>query len=536
MAAARGTIMARKDTDDIDVGLATLPPTSRQTWSAIAVTAILLAGVAAVAPFADTPLVRIDSFIPMVDATIFVTDLITSILLFSQFSIYHSRALLALASGYLFTALMIVPHALTFPGAFSPTGLLGGGLQTTAWLYWFWHLAFPLVLLAYGWLKDEERAEYIVQRSTLVAVGLSAMLVLALVCGLTWLATAGDKYLPRLLVDRTHTTSLNTSLGAPVVLICATAIAVLWTGRRSVLDQWLMVVAVAAILEIVLTVMLVTARFSLGFYVSRGAALITSTVVLVVLLAETARLYARLAHSNIMLRRAQNNKLMNLEAMAASIAHEMRQPLAALAMNGTTALLYLDRTPPDVEEVRSSLNDILSDGQRASQIFDNLLHLFGKSDARRELINVNEVAVEALRVLHEQLDAHVVLTRTELTSEMLQVMGHRGQLIEVIINLVQNAIEAMDAVEKDRRVLQLRTECRADAIIVAVEDSGPGIDPEKSDNIFDAFVTTKSNGTGLGLAICRMIVERHEGKLSVSPAQPHGCIFQIVLPRMNLPH
>ena len=225
---------------------------------------------------------------------------------------------------------------------------------------------------------------------------------------------------------------------------------------------------------------------------------------------------------------------MNLEAMAASIAHEMRQPLAALAMNGTTALLYLDRTPPDVEEVRSSLNDILSDGQRASQIFDNLLHLFGKSDARRELINVNEVAVEALRVLHEQLDAHVVLTRTELTSEMLQVMGHRGQLIEVMINLVQNAIEAMDAVEKDRRVLQLRTECRTDAIIVAVEDSGPGIDPEQSDDIFDAFVTTKSNGTGLGLAICRMIVERHEGKLSVSPAQPHGCIFQIVLPRM--PH
>src|SRR5262249_52297057 len=303
----------------------------------------------------------------------------------------------------------------------------------------------------------------------------------------------------------------------------------------SVLDQWLMVVAVAAISEIVLTVMLVTARFSLGFYVSRGAALITSTVVLVVLLAETARLYARLAHSNIMLRRAQNDKLMNLEVMAASIAHEVRQPLGALAKNGEAALLYLDRTPPDVEKVRSSLNSILNNSQLASEIFDNLLHLFRNSDNRQELINVNEVAVEALRVLHEQLDAHVVLTRTELTSEMLQVMGHRGQLIEVIINLVQNAIEAMDAVEKNRRVLQLRTECRADAIIVAVEDSGPGIDPEKSDNIFDAFITTKSNGTGLGLAICRMIVERHEGKLSVSPAQPHGCIFRIVLPRMNLP-
>ena len=297
-----------------------------------------------------------------------------------------------------------------------------------------------------------------------------------------------------------------------------------------------MVVAVAAISEIVLTVMLVSARFSLGFYVSRGAALITSTVVLVVLLAETGRLYARVVHSNIMLRRAQNNKLMTLEAMAASIAHEVRQPLGALTLHAETALLYLDRTPLDVEEVRSSLNSILSNSQRAGQIFVDLRRLFGKSDERQELINVNEVAVEALQLLHEQLDAHVVLTRTELTSEMLQVRGHRGQLIEVIINLVQNAVEAMDAVEKNRRVLQLRTECRADAIIVAVEDSGPGIDPEKSDNIFDAFVTTKSNGTGLGLAICRMIVERHEGKLSVSPAQPHGCIFQIVLPRMNLPH
>src|SRR5262245_51715550 len=171
MAAARGTIMARKDTDDIDVGLATLPPTSRQTWSAIAVTAILLAGVAAVAPFADTPLVRIDSFIPMVDATIFVTDLITSILLFSQFSIYHSRALLALASGYLFTALMIVPHALTFPGAFSPTGLLGAGLQTTAWLYWFWHLAFrwSFWLMAGSRMKSALSTSFNVQHHSLLA-------------------------------------------------------------------------------------------------------------------------------------------------------------------------------------------------------------------------------------------------------------------------------------------------------------------------------------------------------------------------------
>src|SRR5215475_11318294 len=167
MAAARGTIMARKDTDDIDVGLATLPPTSRQTWSAIAVTAILLAGVAAVVPFADTPLVRIDPFIPMVDATMFVTDLITSILLFSQFSIYHSRALLALASGYLFTALMIVPHALTFPGAFSflvpafkpQLGFIGSGIL---------HFRRPFWLMAGSRMKSALSTSFNVQHYSLL--------------------------------------------------------------------------------------------------------------------------------------------------------------------------------------------------------------------------------------------------------------------------------------------------------------------------------------------------------------------------------
>src|SRR5262245_34937368 len=252
MAAARGTIMARKDTDDIDVGLATLPPTSRQTWSAIAVTAILLAGVAAVAPFADTPLVRIDSFIPMVDATIFVTDLITSILLFSQFSIYHSRALLALACGYLFSALMIIPHALTFPGAFSPTGLLGAGLQTTAWIYWFWHLPFALALLGYGLIRDEKSESGPAQASSLAVIVRSVALVLSLASGLTLLATSGHDYLPALFAGSTSRVSpLPTQGVAPItMLVCVSALTVLWLRRRSLLDLWLVVVALAAILEI----------------------------------------------------------------------------------------------------------------------------------------------------------------------------------------------------------------------------------------------------------------------------------------------
>src|SRR5262249_50076472 len=116
-------------------------------------------------------------------------------------------------------------------------------------------------------------------------------------------------------------------------------------------------------------------------------------------------------------------------------------------------------------------------------------------------------------------------------SDLPLIVGHKGQLQEVLVNLVRNAIEAMDAVEDDHRVLQVRSKRHGEsAILVAVEDSGPGIDPKELDNIFDAFVTTKTNGMGLGLALCRMIIERHAGELSASPAHPRGAIFQVVLP------
>jgi signal transduction histidine kinase len=116
-------------------------------------------------------------------------------------------------------------------------------------------------------------------------------------------------------------------------------------------------------------------------------------------------------------------------------------------------------------------------------------------------------------------------------------MGHSGQLQQVIVNLIQNAIDAMNSVDSDGRVLQVRTEhSGGDAISITVEDTGPGIDPKKSDEMFGAFFTTKPHGMGLGLAICRMIVERHDGKLSVISANPHGAAFHITLPQMKLPH
>jgi signal transduction histidine kinase len=231
------------------------------------------------------------------------------------------------------------------------------------------------------------------------------------------------------------------------------------------------------------------------------------------------------------LQRERDNKLMNLEAMAASIGHEVRQPLAGISSNGGAALRFLGHTPPNIEEARLALQRMVKDSHRASQVFDNIRILFGKADQGHEPIDVNELALGVLQALREELKDHRVTTQAELTSQLPFVMGHRGQLQEVLINLVHNAIEAMDAVHGDDRILRVRAERHGgNAIVVAVEDSGPGIDPQQLKTIFDAFITTKPNGLGLGLAICRLIIERHKGHLSVAPAEPRGSAFRIVLP------
>lgn len=218
--------------------------------------------------------------------------------------------------------------------------------------------------------------------------------------------------------------------------------------------------------------------------------------------------------------------------MAASISHEVRQPLAAITTNGMAAMRFLGHAPPDLEEVRSTLDRIVTAGHRASEVFDNIRALFGSAAHKGQgPIDVNETVIGTLRDLRGELTDHAITTRTELMPTLPLVMGHRGQLEEVIFNLVRNAIEAMDAIKDGHRVLQVKTKHdHRDSITVAVEDTGPGIDPEKSAGIFDTFVTTTAKGMGLGLAICRMIVERHGGQLTASSDGKRGALFQFVLP------
>jgi signal transduction histidine kinase len=385
-------------------------------------------------------------------------------------------------------------------------------------------------------LRAEKSSEPVSETATLPAIGWSIASVLGLVCGLTWLATMGATLLPPIILDNTRISRLVIYPISFTMLISAAALAVLLARRRSVLDQWLMVVALLYILELAFSGLFPAVRFSLGFYAGRVFSLVTSSIVLIVVLAETTWLYARLAHSNAMLSRERSNKLMNLEAMAASIAHEVRQPLASIAIDGAATLRLLGRTPPDLGNAEQSVKRIVQASHHAGQIFDNIRTLFGKAELKKVPLDMNDLILEVLRDFDSDLERHGIETSVELVSKLPLVMGHKGQLREVIINLVYNAIEAMDSVE-GQRVLKVRTGRNdGDAITIAVEDTGPGLSFEETKAIFEAFVTTKSQGMGLGLAICRMIVERHDGRLSASSADPCGAIFRITLPNANLSH
>lgn len=507
-----------------------LPPNSTQRAIGVVVVFALAAGFALTAFLSTTRMPEVAAFIPIVAAMIFLNDFITSILLFGQFSLTGSKATLMLGGGYLFTALIIIPYTLTFPGAFAPTGLLGAGIQSTAWLYIFWHFGYP-ASVAYASCKGAGRSGDVREGSPSAAIGRAVIIVVAVVFALGWLATAGGNYLPPLFVDVTHTGPLSPYVLALDGLVSVFALAMLWARRRSLLDLCLMIVMCAWITELALTGLITNARFSFGFYAGRVFSFTTSIVVLSVLIFESTRLYARLASSNRKLRRERDNKLMNIEAITSSIAHEVRQPLAAISANLGAARALLEMSPPDLSEATVSLNDANEDVRRAADVLDGIRSLFGKGDLPRQPVNMNDIVLETLQSLRGEIQARGIAASHDLTFDLPAVTGHKSQLHEVVLNLVNNALEAMDNTAGRSRKLEIITRRHdADEIVVAVKDTGPGIDAKQLGGIFDAFVTTKSKGMGLGLAICRAIVERHGGRLTVFSDGENGALFQFVLP------
>ena len=270
----------------------------------------------AVLPFVTMPLARVIAFIPAYESALVLCALITAILLFGQFSFLRSRALLVLASGYLFTAFISFAHTLTFPGVFSQNGLLGAGSQSTAWLYMFWHGGFPLFVIAYSLLdRDRHKAAETEGGVPRVGAGIAILAsvagVLALVCGLTVAATAGHAFLPALVQDDRFTVAMNVVVSNVWMLSLLALAALLRRRERTVLDLWLMVVMCAWMFDIALAAVLAEARFDLGWYAGRVYGLLAASFVLAVLLLENGKHYAGLVQMSASLNHA-NKALQHL--------------------------------------------------------------------------------------------------------------------------------------------------------------------------------------------------------------------------------
>jgi signal transduction histidine kinase len=519
-------------TDERGVFLSTLPAGRGERRLALAAVLVSIAVFLAAAPFAKLPLAQIGAFIPIYESALVINDLITAILLFGQFGILRSRALLVLASGYLLTAFTAVAHALTFPGLFSPTGLLGAGPQSTAWLYMFWHGGFPLLVIAYALLKCETRDTTRAAPGTAVLASVAAVLVA--VCGLTLLATAGQDALPAIM-QGSHYTPAMIVVVSSVWVLSLVALAVLWRRRpHSVLDLWLMVVMCAWIFDIALSAVLNAGRFDLGFYAGRIYGLLAASFVLIVLLLENSLLYARLVEAHESERRKTSELLAvnkDLDAFSHSVAHDLRAPLRAV--EGYARMLEDGHASGlDAEGLRL-LGVVRASSQLMGRLIDALLEFarLGRQPLRTQPVELDDLVNQTIDELRAGLSGRTI---DFVIGKLGTTVADPALLKQVLANLLGNAIKFT----RDKNPAVVEVGCRKEAETGAanvyyVKDNGAGFDMRYSDKLFGVFQrlhrAEEYEGTGVGLSIVQRVINRHGGRVWADSRPGEGATFYFTL-------
>lgn len=518
------------------VFLSTLAPSVRERRFAGAVVLASFVIFLGLAPFARVKLVVIWGFIPSYEGALVVIDLITAVLMFAQVVLLHAWSLLVLACGYLFCATIAIIHALSFPNLFGPSGVVGGGSQTTAWLYLLWHAGFPLVVLLYAALRGARPLRH-PGRSIAIGMGVAAIASVAI----WFVTTVGHDALPLLLVATGYTPLLSYVVGAVLILTLLALLAVWHRRPYSVLDLWLMVVMAAWMFDVALAAGINGGRFDLGFYFGRAYGLLAAGTVLLALLIETIVLYARATREYAVESEVQNQQLHALRAelihvsrtaelgqMVSALAHEVNQPLTAVGtyLRAGQRLLQAGDAAKAADALRRAGDQVT----RAGQVIQRLRRFLKKEDAvhhAEDLRHTIEEAATLAMLADETGDARLEVS---VPVDTPRVVIDRVQVQQVVLNLCRNALQAMTAMAGPRALVIRVAMADGGMVEVSVADTGPGLPDEVRQRLFQPFVTTKATGMGVGLSICRSIVEAHGGRMWVEDVEGGGTRFLFTLP------
>ena len=514
------------------LGLFDTPPDRRQVMFGVAIVGLLFLASLPILLIGGVRLPVIDAFIPTVDALMFLGEVITATFLYAQAGVFRLRAPAILGTGYLLTALLLIPHALTFPGAFSPTGLLGAGTSTTAWLSMLRRPVFAIAAILYVQFKRADSTAQPETERPVPNIGAQVLLASVLATAITFWTTNGHDLLPPLFLDRVNGVRTNVFVGYDIAFIALWAVAIIMLLRRrsSVLDLWLLVALASWAIQLLLN-MTIQSRFTVGFYWLYIVMLVSNLILMLALIAESTRLYARLAKSMSAWNREREARLMSIDALAAAISHEVGQPLAGVLLHANSGLRWLSGERPNVERAIESMRTTIEAGNLATDVIKSVRATFARRTGERTQVGLADLVHATAPLLQSELISAGVSLQLALDDELPPVLADRAQLQLVLINLLTNAIEALGATEDRPRLIAIRSAMlEKQGVVLEVSDNGVGIASEDVAHIFEPFFTTKATGAGLGLSLCRIIVEAHGGRLWASRGAAFGATFHLELP------
>jgi signal transduction histidine kinase/CheY-like chemotaxis protein len=502
--------------------LAIVPAPIGAQRCALAICIALFGAFCALVPFAGTPLPRIEAFIPIYDSTLALNNLVAAGFLLVGFSRSRLRAVLVLAGGYLFTALVAVPHLVTFPGLFWSNNLLGAGSQTSAWLDVFRHGGLPLIVICYSLLKRRETRSVEPRPDMGGHVGPTAAGAVAGAFLLTLLATTGHQILPEIVNGDSYTTWMM-AVGVPVLLLSLVALTIL--GSRppySILDLWLMVVLCALVFGIALSAVTNTGRFDIGFYAGCLYGLFAASVLPIVFLVEAARLYGQLDEARALAEErnaelvrsreelAQAQRLEAIGQLTGGVAHDFNNLLTVVIGN----LDLISGARGDPVKIERLVQSALKAARRGEHLVRQLLTYARRQINHPQTVNLNQLITNIENLIHRVIGEQIEIVSV-LSPVLAPVQIDPAQFETAILNLAINSRDAMAGggriTIETRNVTVDQQHAASDPeiapgpyVMIAVSDSGAGMTPAVLARAFDPFFTTKEVGKGSGLGLSQV--------------------------------